>query len=175
MNSLFKKSDSGATLFYPWGVIGKRYVVSSESEHSRIRSALKVYYVVMFLAMGISIYFLNWFYAAGCTILGIGGYLVWSSTVTRRLVVSAERLLIFREPCSEPSILQHMWFWWFLSLLSFIFVLMGRIHILHRTFRMADEFTLMCFFGATTVILVFMTINKAEKQTSLNWDRIYCH
>ena len=35
VNSLFKKSESGATLFYPWGIIGKGYVVSSASEHSR--------------------------------------------------------------------------------------------------------------------------------------------
>jgi hypothetical protein len=165
VNSLFKKSGSGATLFYPYGIIGKGYVVSSASEHSRIRSGLKVYYVVMFLAMGISIYFLNWFYAAGWTILWVGGYLVWSSTVTRRLVVSAERLR-YSESLAQSLPYYSTWVLVVLSLVSFIFVLMGGFIIYIEPSEWLMSLLCMGFFGATTVILVFMTITKLKSKRS---------
>ena len=163
VNSLFKKSESGATLFYPYGIIGKGYAVSSASEHSRIRSALKVYYVVTFLAMVISIYFLNWFYAAGCAILGIGGYLVWSATVTRRLVVSAERLR-YSESLAQSLPYYSTWVLVVLSLLSFIFVLMGGFIIYIEPSEWLMSLLCLVFFGLTTVILAFMTITKLKSK-----------
>ena len=163
VNSLFKKSESGATLFYPYGIIGKGYAVSSASEHSRIRSALKVYYVVTFLAMVISIYFLNWFYAAGCAILGIGGYLAWSASVTRRLVASSERLR-YSESLAQSLPYYSTWVLVVLSLLSFIFVLMGGFIIYIEPSEWLMSLLCMGFFGATTVILVFMTITKLKSK-----------
>jgi hypothetical protein len=163
VNQLFKKSESAETLFYPWGMFGKGYVVSSESEQSRIRSILKAYYVVMFLAMVICIYFLNWFYAAGCAILGIGGYSVWSATVTRRLVASEERLR-FSESLAQSLPYYSTWVLVVLSLFSFIFVLMfGLILYIDPSEWVMGSIGLV-FFGVATVMLVFMTRTKLRSK-----------
>ena len=45
-DGLFKKSETGETLCYPWGAIGKGYKLKSQAEHDRIRSFVKNYYVV---------------------------------------------------------------------------------------------------------------------------------
>jgi hypothetical protein len=163
VNSLFKKSESGENLFYPWGIIGKGYVVSSESELSRIRSALKVYYLVMFLAMGICIYFLNWLYAAGCAILGLGGYAVWSATVTRWMVASAERLR-YSESLAQSLPYYSTWVLVVLSLLSFIFFLTGGFMIYMDPSEWMMGLLCLVFFGVATVTLIFMTRTKLRNK-----------
>ena len=163
VNSLFKKSESGELLFYPWGIIGKGYVVSSASEQSRIRSALKVYYVVMFVAMGISIYFFDWLYAGGCAILGIGGYSVWSATVTRRLVVSKEKLR-YSESLAQGLPYYSTWVLVLLSLVSFIFVLMGGFVIYTDPSEWVMGSLCVVFFGVATVCFVFMTKTKLKSK-----------
>lgn len=42
----FKKSTTGEIVFYPWGAIGKGYILKSQSEYDRIRSFVKKYYTV---------------------------------------------------------------------------------------------------------------------------------
>ncbi|MEI6135692.1 MAG: hypothetical protein WCP72_12020 [Desulfomonile sp.] len=162
VNQLFKKSESGETLFYPWGIIGKGYVVLSESEQSRIRSALKVYYLAMFPAMGVCIY-LNWLYAAGCAILGLGGYAVWSATVTRRLVASAERLR-YSESLTQSLPYYSKWVLVVLSLFSFIFFLTGGFMLYIDPSEWVMGSLCLVFFGVATVYFVFMTRTKLRSK-----------
>ena len=79
---------------------------------------------------------------------------------------------IFREPCSEPSLLQHMG-----SGSSVIIVVhlcsFGRLHDLLRSFRMGDGFTLPGFLRFNHGDIGLYDDNKAEKQASLNCNRIY--
>ena len=46
-DACFKKSDTGTTLFFPWGVIGKGYALKSQSEVDRFRGFIKKYYMVI--------------------------------------------------------------------------------------------------------------------------------
>ena len=163
VNQLFKKSESGEPLFYPWGIFGKGYVVSSASQHSHIRSTLKVYYVVMFLAMGISIYFLDYLYTGVCVIFGIGGYLVWSDKVTRRLKVSAERLG-FSESVVQGLPGYSTWGLVFMSLVSFMFVVTGGFIFYTDPSEWVMSSICIVFFGLATVIFVFMTITKLKSK-----------
>ena len=117
---------------------------------------LKVYYVVLLLAMVICIYVLDWPYTAGCAILGIGWYLVWSATITRRLAPSGESLK-YSESVSQGLPYYSTWVLVVLALFSFA-LFIGSAFILYSD---PSEWMMgllgLVLFGAMTVMLVFMT------------------
>ena len=42
----FKTAEDGRKLFFPWGVLGRGYVLASEQDDARLRRQLKVYMMV---------------------------------------------------------------------------------------------------------------------------------
>lgn len=163
VNQLFKKSGESKPLFYPWGIFGKGYEVSSASEESRIRSVLKVYYVVLFVAMGFCIYVLDWVYAAGCAIVGIGGYSVWSGAVTRRLTASRESLK-FSESLDQGLPYYSTWVLVVLSLSSFLLFLASALMLYTDPSEWMMGLLGTVLFGASTAMLVNMTRRKLSSK-----------
>ena len=47
VSGAFKKDAAGHTVFYPWGILGKGYVVPSVVEEERLRSFLKTMYMIL--------------------------------------------------------------------------------------------------------------------------------
>lgn len=59
----FKSDEKGQVIFYPWGIIGKGYILSSEENEIEVRKFVKLYYIVSLpLIMGIGI-LLSWLHA----------------------------------------------------------------------------------------------------------------
>ena len=138
-------------------------MVSSESQHSRIRSVLQEYYIVMFVAIGICMYFLDWFYAAGCAIFGIGVYSVWIAVLTRRLVASEERLRF------SESLSQRLPYYstWVLVVMSFVFgvmFLMCGFALYTDRSEWGPGVLGLVVFGGMTVMTVFMTSMKLRSR-----------
>lgn len=50
-NSSFKQGDNGESLFYPWGVLGKGYILESVEQENKIRNYLTNYYIVSLLSI----------------------------------------------------------------------------------------------------------------------------
>ncbi len=50
-DAAFKKSHTGQTIYYPWGVFGSGYVVESEEKQEQIRKFLKRLYVILLLTI----------------------------------------------------------------------------------------------------------------------------
>lgn len=49
--SLFKKDESGNTLFYPWGVLGSGLIVDSDEREEQIRAFIKKSYIIGFIVI----------------------------------------------------------------------------------------------------------------------------
>jgi hypothetical protein len=154
VNPLFKKSESGSTLFYPWGILGKGYAVRSESEESHIRSLLKVYYLLFLVAMIFCFYVLGWQYAVFCAVLGLGWYAIWSAKVTRPLSASDEKLK-YSESVSQGLPYYSTWVLVVLSLFSLIMFLVCAIILYADPSEWIMGLLGLVLFGVTTVMLVF--------------------
>jgi len=50
-NRLFKADDKGRSLFYPWGYLGKGYVITDKMIEKNIRQFIAYYYAVCFALM----------------------------------------------------------------------------------------------------------------------------
>lgn len=48
---LFKVDETGRTLFYPWGSLGKGYIVNDKKTEARIRNFIAYYYAFSFISI----------------------------------------------------------------------------------------------------------------------------
>jgi hypothetical protein len=91
-SSYFKTAPDGRKLFFPWGVLGRGYVIDSEPDYERLRRQVKAYTIVS-LALIIGVATLQAY--VGAVVIGallIAFYLGWMRYLLRGLRPSDERL-----------------------------------------------------------------------------------
>ena len=63
--ALFKKDESGSTVFYPWGVFGKGRLLPDEAAENRVFRFVKLYYQIsLVMLVGLGAIFDFWYYFA---------------------------------------------------------------------------------------------------------------
>lgn len=55
-DSYFKKSNEGKVIFYPWGVLGKGYIIPTEEKAIKIRKSFKKGGVISLLFVYFTLY-----------------------------------------------------------------------------------------------------------------------
>jgi hypothetical protein len=93
-NSYFKTDKEGNTLFYPWGILGKGYILP-ENRKAKFRSIIKKYLQISLPMDFAIIIFLKWWFIF-CFVLPVYlcGYTIWIKKLTKDFAVSAEKLTI---------------------------------------------------------------------------------
>lgn len=89
-DALFKNKPDGSVVFYPWGALGKGYVVTPPQRATQLRSFVRRYYqltVPLFILMGIVLKGKALWIAV--PVLGI--LLPWYAVRTRQLLASMPR------------------------------------------------------------------------------------
>lgn len=51
VSGAFKKDAEGNTVFYPWGIMGKGYILRTVAEEEKLRGALKLNYMIILPAI----------------------------------------------------------------------------------------------------------------------------
>jgi hypothetical protein len=101
INEYFKAAQDGRRLFFPWGILGRGYIIPSERDYVRLQRQIKIFNAVaLVLIIGVSSlvsYFVSFSVAAlvisfGFAALVIVFYAVWSRYLRRGLQQSDERL-----------------------------------------------------------------------------------
>jgi hypothetical protein len=101
VSSSFKVAQDGHRLFFPWGTLGRGYVIDSEEDFRRLERLIKMFMVVsLILVIGLSSFgsYLQSFVVA---VPLIGFYAVWARYLTRRLQPSNERLSLKESIASQ--------------------------------------------------------------------------
>ncbi len=106
-NSNFKTAQDGTKLFFPWGVLGSGYCITSEPDYVRLRRQIKIYVAVGLLLSIASVLLLGYFFAFAIGLFGLGFYSVWTRYELRRLKKSDERLSLHESMTSQA--LAHDW------------------------------------------------------------------
>jgi Na+-driven multidrug efflux pump len=98
--SSFKTASDGSRLFFPWGGLGRGYVIASERDYQRLRRQIKIYFTVFYVFIFGAIWLPTYFIGVGKTnvALGviavalIGFYGLWAWSLCQRLQPSNETL-----------------------------------------------------------------------------------
>jgi hypothetical protein len=122
-SSAFKTTEDGRRLFFPWGVLGRGYVLT-ERQYEKLRGQVKIYMIVT-LVLVIAVVVLKEYLATAVVVAFlIGFYLIWMKFVLADLQPSEERLSL-EESMTSQAITHNPVMLWFLTILSFAFVAAG--------------------------------------------------
>ncbi|MCB1682095.1 MAG: hypothetical protein H6858_09520 [Rhodospirillales bacterium] len=92
VSGIFKKDVAGNSVFYPWGIMGRGYVIRSAAEEERLRRSVKRMYIIMLpVVVGVQISFGPWPNVA-IVLLFMVGFTLWTWRVTEGMERSTEKL-----------------------------------------------------------------------------------
>jgi hypothetical protein len=157
----FKTAADGQRLFYPWGILGKGYVLPGARTEQRIRKLLKIYYMVslpLVLTVSFTVSFYGFYYALALIPVVLLVYGVGVLSLTRRRPASRERLRL-TESLANSGRAHSRAILWFLFIVSILFVIGGIGMILDRQVGMGLLSTL--FFGVCGTMIGYMLRMRA--------------
>ncbi len=88
----FKKDVESNTVFYPWGIMGKGYILRTAGEEEKLRGALKLNYMIMLPAIILIQIFIGAWLNFVLVPVYIVLFMVWVKHVTKGLEPSYEKL-----------------------------------------------------------------------------------
>ena len=102
-SSSFKTAEDGRKLFFPWGTVGRGYVIPSEDEFERLRGHVKAYLVI---SLPLIIVVATWNGLLGGVVVLpflIVPYALWARAQCRRLTQTDEKLTLSESVASQPT------------------------------------------------------------------------
>jgi len=95
-DSSFKTDDKGNILFYPWGILGRGYVLPDKKAEEKIRRFIRWYYIIGFTFLFIVGIVLRLWIIASIILLPIAMLVWWvqSNIYIRGLKQTSEKLTL---------------------------------------------------------------------------------
>ncbi len=129
----FKKSAGGQLLFYPYGILGRGYVVPSEAEFEKLRRSYKYMWVVSFVLIFVVVWILlaattTWlpFIFLPVVAIYLIAFMLWVRARCRNLAPSGEKMTYTEAISNETRGLSSRFLWVF-EILSILLILYGVI------------------------------------------------
>lgn len=159
-SSSFKTTEDGRRLFFPWGVLGRGYLVGSEDDYGRLRKQVKTYMVVSLLLIIVAP---NLFreYNVGVSVALTGAclvfYLAWMGILLPRLNAADEGLSLKESMTSQarahgPIVL------WLLTIVSLVLVAGGLLMFVAEPGSRLVALASILFFGFCAAMFIRMLL-----------------
>ncbi len=153
----FKTAQNGQKLFFPWGYLGRGYVLASEQDFERMRRQVKTYYVVMLVAIVATSGTHAFMLSAAVAALAIVFYAVWARRQVARLQPAGEAMS-FRESSTSQARAFGPRALWLLEVCSLLFVAGGIfMYAADPANRLMALFTVI-FFGCCATAIGYMLV-----------------
>ncbi|MBW7967336.1 hypothetical protein [Bradyrhizobium sp. BR 10261] len=152
----FKTTEDGRRLFFPWGTLGRGYVLPSENDYRRHRTQVKAYMVATFAFILVPSLFRAWALGVSLVIALIGFYGFWMWFLLRRLDVADERLS-FQESMISQAGAHREGVLWLLTVSSLVLAL-GGLLVLAKPDERLLGFAAIAFFGLCAAVFIRMLI-----------------
>ncbi|WFU77289.1 hypothetical protein QA645_22280 [Bradyrhizobium sp. CIAT3101] len=159
-SSSFKITEDGRRLFFPWGTLGRGYVLRSEEDYRRLLAQVKAFMVVSFALILVPNLLRAYVLAATLTIVPIGFYGVWMWLLLRRLEVADERLS-FQESMTSQARAHGAAVLWLMAVGSLLLALGGLFLLITKHEKLLGS-AATAFFGLCAVAFVFMLILRSR-------------
>ena len=157
----FKTTQDGRRLFFPWGVLGRGYVLASEQDYDRLHRQIKIYIIVA-LALVIGTMTLQVYAAAAVTALLIAGYAAWARHTVRGLNPSDETLSL-DESMTSQAITHHAAFLWAAVVVSLLFVVAGIVMLVLDPEEWLTTGAAIIFFGLCALSISRMLVLRYRR------------
>ncbi len=172
-DAVFKKNAAGQTVYYPWGIFGKGYVIESEEQKERIRSFMKKnYYVILpvSIVLGLLLQRLirsgSYLPFLGILVVSGGAYIAYFHFQTKKLLseapLSTEKLSLwesYRNSASSHNLATLI----VLEIFSIGFVIAG-FFLLTVTYNVLLPALCIGIFGLCSIAIGYMILSKLKKK-----------
>jgi hypothetical protein len=151
----FKTDGQGRALFYPWGVLGKGYILPDQSKKQQIRKFVKLYCTFFWPVILAALIFTGWKFAVVVLFVMLFYYRLETSKFLEGVPSTDERLTL-KESYANSARSHNLWSLWMIAIFSVLF-LSSSIAILIRN-KNAWIFGLVSvvFFGASAFVHGYM-------------------
>lgn len=156
-NSVFKKDQSGNTLFFPWGVLGRGRVLPDESAEAKVRAFVSRYYKVSLPTMiGIGV-IMGWMWAIALVPFFGAWFYFGSKSLVSDYPYSEDKLTL-KEGYSNSAAAHNKVTLWLLFICSVSFTLAGIFFVSVATTpgKLTMRVLATLLFGACSVAIGYM-------------------
>jgi hypothetical protein len=153
----FKTARDGKKLFFPWGYLGRGYILASDHDAERLRRQLKTYYIVMLVGIvatsGVHAFITSAVVAGACIVF----YAIWARRQVAGLQPASEAMSFSESSASQarsfgPRAL------WLLELCSLLFVVVGVFMYTADPTNRPIALVTTIFFGCCALAIGYMLV-----------------
>ena len=153
--SIFKTNEIGQVIFYPWGIIGKGYILSCEEKQIKVRKFIKLYYIVsLSLIIGIQIA-LGWLYNIILLPFLFAWYYFTIINYLKGLSKTDEKLTM-KESATNSAKAHNIETLWAMLIASVLFVLAGIFILIANMDKWIIALMDIVFFGVSSIKIAYM-------------------
>jgi hypothetical protein len=180
-SAAFKTKADGQKLFYPYGYLGRGYLIPSETEFERLRGSYKKIWIITFILAMLTVVVISILSStadSSILVLAISfitlllsafliafliGYVIWARVQCRGLQRSTEKLKYSEALSNETHHLSSKLLWFF-EVVSIIFVMYGLLLLIADPSQWVLAVILITFFATIAVVYARMIRSKRQQQ-----------
>jgi hypothetical protein len=159
-DSSFKRDEKGHTIFYPWGILGKGYILPEDKKESFRTKIKRFLQISLPLAILITITRL-WVLLVIILLVSILWYTIWIKKITKDLILSSYKQTL-SESTRNSARSHNLKTLWFLAISSLLFVVASIFIIISAPEKWTIAIPGIIFFGFG--LYVFWKMVKAKKE-----------
>jgi hypothetical protein len=161
-SSAFKTADDGRKLFFPWGTLGRGYVLGSDEAYGRLRGQIRIYTIAALGLIVVPAALRSYVVSALMTAAPLGFYAIWMACLLRGLDVSDERLSL-KESMTSQALGHSTTVLWLLEIISLAFVGLGAFIVVFDPGDWPTASASILFFGLCAAVFAFMLIVRRNR------------
>lgn len=160
----FKTAPDGRKLFYPWGFLGRGYVVPTDDEFNKLRRSYQTIWIVIFILVFATVLLFEVpLLPLAAWVIYLIWLLIWIRTKTRGLSLANEKLT-YGEALNNETNKLSSGFLWFFEILSLLFIVYGMFLLIVEPSQRLISIGIIALFTFTALIYARM-IRKKRQQT----------
>lgn len=153
-SGVIKKDQQGRGVYYPWGILGKGYVLPDEARETAIKKTLILFYQMLFGLIFLHLFvFKNMLLISLAGLVMIGWFLFKSRQLTADCAISTEKLTM-KEAYTNSAQKHNVYVLWFFLVVAVIATVMGLLMLLVGKTWIGMIFTLIS--GGTVAAIGYM-------------------
>lgn len=164
---MFRMAADGRKLFFPWGAMGKGYVIADEASYERIRKTRKILlgssfvFIVAALALQRQHPFAPYYVAAAYA----AAYGVWARFAVGGLLPTDEKLTMREFMVSHPKVYSPF-ILWPLEIASLVFVIGGIVMLVKDASSWQSTLSGVVFFSFCAAVFAYVLVLRASLHRS---------
>ena len=163
-SGIIKKDKNNNSVYYPWGILGKGYVLENEEKEQEIKKMVILFYQ-LFFAVFIIFFLVIKNIPIFC--LFLISLLVWflfqSHQLTKNCPKSDEKLTL-KEGYSNSAKAHNIWILYFLLVIGLLFTLLGLLMLISGRAVLPSLFMTILFGASSTAIAYMIRLKKRNEK-----------